>query len=346
MIIMQEKIFFGTYTRKSSHGVYEATLDTNQQKLSLPTNVLEIGGPTYLRLTAAGSLLAVTSENERGGISSYQINSESLTKNNAVLHEGASPCYIGVDEKRQLIYSANYHKGEVIVYRLNADHTLTQTDSVVVSGQGPRPEQDSAHFHYADLTPDDRLVAIDLGSDKIYTYDVSSAGEIHEVSVLEVEAGYGPRHLVFAPNGQYAYLAGELSSQISTLKYEPTTGSFKIQQTLPTIPTDWTEHNGAAAIKMSTDGKFVYLSNRGYNTLAVFEVKEDHNLQLIQQISTEGDFPRDFALNATENFVVCANQNTDNATLYARDQKSGRLSCLQKDVPVPEGVCVCFTDQA
>lgn len=339
---MQEKIFFGTYTRKSSQGVYQAILDTDKQTLSQPTPAIKIGGPTCLRLTKAGSLLAVTAKEDQGGLSSYS--ATDFTVNNAILHEGASPCYIGVDEARQLVYSANYHKGEIIVYRINPDQTLTQTDSVVVTGNGPREEQDSAHVHYTDLTPDDRLTAVDLGSDRIYVYDVSDAGTLSQVSVLKMPAGYGPRHLVFAPNGQYAYLAGELSSQISTLQYDAANGSLTLLQTLPTIPADWTEHNGAAAIKMSSDGKFVYVSNRGYNSLAVFAVQTDHQLKLVQQISTAGDFPRDFALDATEKFVVCANQNTDNVTLYSRNQTTGELTCLQKDVLVPEGVCVCFAD--
>ncbi|HJE96793.1 MAG TPA: lactonase family protein [Ligilactobacillus acidipiscis] len=343
---MKEKIFFGTYTRKTSQGIYQATLDTKQEKLSQPQLAVKIGGPTYLRLTSANDLLAVTSQDDQGGISSYQITAADFTKNNDVLHPGASPCYIGVDNKRQLVYSANYHKGQIIVYKINEDHTLSQTDSVTVTGQGPREEQDSAHVHFTDLTPDGRLVAVDLGSDKIYTYDVSTAGKLTQVNVLETESGYGPRHLVFSPNGKYAYLAGELSSQISTLKYKKAEGAFEVLQTLKTIPADWTKHNGAAAIKISSDGKFVYVSNRGYNSLAVFEVQADQHLQLVQQISTEGDFPRDFAIDKTEKFIVCANQNTDNVTLYARDSRSGQLTCLQKDVVVPEGVCVCFADQA
>ena len=109
-----------------------------------------------------------------------------------------------------------------------------------------------------------------------------------------------------------------------------------------TIPADWTEHNGAAAIRCSQDGKFVYVSNRGHNSLAVFTVQADHSLTLSQLISTAGEFPRDFALDPSEHFVVVANQNTDNASLYERDTTTGQLTLLQADVALPEGVCVCF----
>ncbi|GBG94607.1 6-phosphogluconolactonase [Ligilactobacillus salitolerans] len=342
---MKEKIYFGTYTKKTSQGIYQATLDTKTKEVSTPEAAISIGGPTYIRLTAQGDLLAVESADNLGGIASYQTADSDFIDNNDVLHEGASPCYIGIDNQRKLAFSANYHKGEILVYRINADHTLTQTDQVVVTGKGPREEQDSAHVHFTDLTPDGRLAAVDLGSDRIYVFDILNDGTLKQVSVLKLAAGYGPRHLVFAPNGQYAYLAGELSSQISTLKYDQSSGSFSEIQTLPTIPADWTEHNGAAAIKISSDGKFVYLSNRGYNSIAVFAVQADNQLQLVQQISTEGDFPRDFSLDPSEEFVLCANQNTDNATLYSRNQENGKLTCIQQDIPLPEGVCVLFAGE-
>jgi 6-phosphogluconolactonase len=146
---------------------------------------------------------------------------------------------------------------------------------------------------------------------------------------------------VFAPDKKTAYLVGELSSTVSVLDYDLTTGSFHLLQTVSTIPDDWTEHNGAAAIRISNDGRFVYVSNRGHNSLAVFEVL-DGELKLIQHLTTHGDFPRDFALDPTERFILVANQNTDNATLYTRDQETGLLACCQKDIPLPEGVCVYF----
>ena len=225
-----------------------------------------------------------------------------------------------------------------------ADGTLTQTDNFISDGHGPRPEQEKSHLHYADLTPDQRLAVVDLGSDRVFTFDVSPAGKLDLVATYKAPAGFGPRHLVFHPNGKIAYLVGELSSQVQTLTYDETTGSFSFLQSLTTIPSDWQEHNGAAAIKISADGKFVYLSNRGHNSLAVFTVQADYTLALVQNISTYGEFPRDFALDPSQAFLLCANQNTDNATLYQRDSQSGLLTLLQKDITLPEGVCVKFTN--
>ena len=141
-------------------------------------------------------------------------------------------------------------------------------------------------------------------------------------------------------NGKLAYLAGELSSEVAVLEYN--NGIFNLIQIVSTIPVDWTKHNGVAAIRISSDDKFVYVSNRGHNSIAVFEVEEDGILKLIQTISTNGDFPRDFALDNSERFIVVAHQNSTIASLFARNATSGKLELLQTDIPVPEVVCVHF----
>lgn len=258
-----------------------------------------------------------------------------------VLAAGAPPAYVGLDEKRHLLYSANYHTAKVDVFKINDDGTLTQTDSVLHQGAtGPQPEQDSPHVHFADLTPDQRLVVCDLGMDLVVVYDVSADGKLTAVSRYKSEDGFGSRHIAFHPNGKYAYLLGELSSKLEVLKYNAADGTFSHVQTIKTIPDDWTAHNGAAAIRLSKDGKFIYTSNRGENTIAVFEVQPDFTVKHIQSISTEGDFPRDFNLSSDESFLLASNQNSDNLTLYKRDPETGKLTLLQKDVACPEPVCV------
>ncbi|CAM3169868.1 lactonase family protein [Lactiplantibacillus plajomi] len=339
---MQERVLFGTYTKKDSRGIYQGTLDTTAKTLSNDGLLVATDNPTYLALSAKDRLYSVDKQDDEGGVAAWQLTDRQATPLNAVIAPGTPPAYVAVDEARQLVYSANYHKGTVEVMKIKADGGLELTDQVQHSGSGPRPEQTAAHIHYTDLTPDNRLAVIDLGADRVYVYNVSSAGKLSEQSVLELNPGFGPRHLVFSPDGQTAYLAGELSSQVATLAYDATTGAFTVKQVVKTIPTDFAAHNGAAAIRLSHDGHFLYVSNRGYNSLAVFAVAGTQQPKLVQQISTEGDFPRDFDLDPTEEFVVVVNQNSDNATLFARDLTSGKLSLLQKDVNVPEGVCVRF----
>lgn len=339
-IFLKEQIYFGTYTKKTSQGIYHAFLDTDTAQVSTPQVAITVENPTYLTITDQ-TLLTVAKEGPLGGIAAYELADDSYVLTDDALVAGPNPCYVAFDKKRSLVYTANYHKGQIDVYRLNNDKTLTLCDSVVQTGYGPRKEQDGSHVHYTNLTPDGRLVVVDLGNDTVSTYDISAEGKLAPVSILKTKAGLGPRHLVFAPDKKTAYLVGELSSTVSVLDYDLTTGAFHLLQTVSTIPDDWTEHNGAAAIRISNDGLFVYVSNRGHNSLAVFEVL-DGELKLIQHLTTHGDFPRDFALDPTERFILVANQNTDNATLYTRDQETGLLACCQKDIPLPEGVCVYF----
>ena len=183
-------------------------------------------------------------------------------------------------------------------------------------------------------------MAVDLGVDKVFIYDLEANGKLVPVSELQMQDGYGPRHIYFDAKKKVAYLVGELSSNVAVLDYDADKGVLSLRDIHSTIPDDWTEHNGAAAIRVSKDGRFVYVSNRGNNSIAVFSSDESGNLSLIQRISTEGDFPRDFNLSDDQSFVIALNQNSDNATLYTRDPESGKLTMIQKDFTVPEGVSI------
>ncbi|MYV18132.1 lactonase family protein [Furfurilactobacillus milii] len=343
---MLEKFLVGTYTKKTSQGVYEMALDTTSNELTAPTLVAKASSPTYLALSKANKLYTVDGDKAAGmgGTSAFDRSTTPATLLNHAFSKGTSSAYVAVDEARQLVYEGNYHMGTLKSFAIQSDGSLKLTDVVTHQGEvGPLPEQaDGPHVHYTNLTPDNRLIVCDLGMDQVTVYDVADDGKFSLVSTYQAEPGFGPRHVVFNPQKSICYLAGELSSNISVLKYDEATGTLTHVQTLKTIPTDWTAHNGAAAIRISNDGQFVYVSNRGFNSLAVFAVGEDGTLSLRQQISTEGDFPRDFDLDPSQQFVVAVNQNTDNATLYSRNATTGQLKLIQKDVAVPEPVCVLF----
>ena len=338
---MLEKMLLGGYTRRDGKGIYSLVLDTEKAELVDLKLETEENSPTYLARSAKGNIYSVTSVDGKGGASAYTPDFSFL---NAVTEEGAPLCYVAVDDARQLVYGANYHKGEVNVYKILADGSLEATDAVFHDEPtGPHANQDKPHVHYTDLTPDNRLVVCDLGTDRVYTYDVSAEGKLTEVATYEAAPGTGPRHLVFHPNDQVAYLFGELDSTVTVLAYDAATGSFTEKQKLSTLPADFDGENGGAAVRISNDGRFVYLSNRGHNSLAVFAVNEAGDaLTFVQHVSTEGDHPRDFNLDPTNEFVICANQNTDNITLYRRDADNGTLTTIQKDFYVPECVCILF----
>lgn len=337
---MNQKIFLGTYTKKDSKGIYQITLNTTEKTLTGLEQIITEDNPTYLAVSNKKNLYTIARDGEKGGgIGAYAYHDGSYRLLNKIVEEGPSPCYVAVDEKRQCVFSANYHKGEIITYKIKEDGAIEFADRVQHSGSGPHENQKGPHTHYADLTPDNRLVACDLGNDQVYTYDVDENGKLSECAVYHSEAGAGPRHIVFHPNHQLAYLFCELNSTIEVLSYD--NGTFKQIETISTLPNDYHDANGGAAIRISKDGRFLYASNRGHDSIAVFAIQDaGKHLELIQHISSEGKFPRDFSLDATEKFVILANQNSDNLTLYARDSETGLLSLLEKDIYAPEAVCV------
>lgn len=339
---MNEDFLIGTYTGKTSKGMYAVTLNHDHQQLENVRLVAASQKPAYLQ-QVGDRVFAIKQDGDLGGVASYQLKDGQAELIDQKLGAGAPPAYVGYDQDRKLLYSANYHKGTVTVFKVASDGTLTQTDEVTHQGEcGPKPEQDAPHAHYANLTPDKRLAVCDLGMDLVVVYDVSDDGKLTQASRYQSEAGFGTRHLVFHPNGQVAYVLGELSSKLEVLKYDAETGSFSHVQTVATISADWTAHNGAAAIHVCHSGRFVYVSNRGENTIAVFEVQPDGRVKHIQSVATAGDFPRDFSLSHDQKFMIVANQNTNDLTLMRRDPATGHLATNQTGVPCPEPVQVLY----
>lgn len=343
---MNETIYLGTYTKKESKGIYKIQLDTANKKLTKSTFLVRAESPTYLTLSSDKSkLYAISKENGNGALVAFKRNElNEIIKSGSVSAEGAPPCYVSYDKARSFVYTANYHKGEVSVLKTDEAGDLTLLDTVKHTGSSIHENQQTPHAHYFDLSPDGRFViACDLGTDEVYTYSVDKKGKLTEVNRLDVAPGTGPRHLVFHPNQETAYLFGELSSEILTLHYHPATGAFTPVQTVPTLPAEYTQFNGGAAIRISQDGKFVYASNRGHDSIAIFEVSPKNQLlTLVEIVSSQGVFPRDFDIDPTGNFLVVAHQESDNLTLFERDQMTGKLTLLQKDVYAPECVCVLF----
>lgn len=340
---MKEIVLLGGYTRHGGKGIYRAEFDSDAGQLSKPQPLItSLTSPTYLAVSKANFAYAVSAGDGVGGVATIDLNRDPAVVIDQTLAPGGSPAHVSIDEERQLVFASFYHDGRANVYKIQADHTLKPVTRAVHGGSGPRPEQDSSHVHYAALTPDKRLVLVDLGNDTLTTYPVEDSGVLGKATTLHLPAGYGPRHLAFSPTDPtLAYLVGELSSQISVLHYQD--GEFTLGDTRATIPADWTAHNGAAAIRISSDGKFVYVSNRGYDSLAVFAIREGgKHLELVQQIPVQGEFPRDFNFDLTEKYLLVVNQNTNNGTLYRRDADSGKLTWLQADIETPEAVNVTF----
>ncbi|SHE52944.1 6-phosphogluconolactonase [Atopostipes suicloacalis DSM 15692] len=342
---MSTQLLLGTYTRRVSEGIYSAVLNPVTNQLDEVTLLAEVGSPTYLDTNEDKSIIySVISENDKGGIVTLVKQDDGTYKRHAELvKDGASPCYVAFDANRQYLYTSNYHNGEVAVYKTDVEGNLELLDMVAHTGSSVHENQGSPHVHYSDLSPDGNFVIVcDLGTDELYTYEVTEEGKLEEVVRLKVAPGTGPRHIAFSPTLEVAYLFGELSNDVLVLDYNPMTGEFTEKQTISTIPEDHTGFNGGAAIRVSSDGQFVYASNRGHDSIVVYKADEDGKLTLVGYTPTEGETPRDFNFDETENYLIVGHQDSDNLSLFERNQEDGTLTLLQKDVEAPEVVCVAL----
>ncbi len=341
--------YVGTYTKGDSKGVYSFTFDADSAKITDIKAVANLENPTYVNISKDNQFLyAVMKDGEKGGVASFSINNKSgeLTPINKQVLAGSSPCHVSLDSNRKYLFSTNYHKGTVESYLLDpATGSITPPVSMMKhEGSGPDPRQEKPHTHFAGVTPDEKYVAVsELGTDCLITYQIGIDGSLTEVSRLPLKGGSGPRHLTFHPNKNLAYIMTEFSSEVIVLNYHPENGHFTEKQYISTLPDDFKENNQGSAIHISSDGRFVYAGNRGHNSIALFSVNEETGeLSLIDRISTEGDWPRDFSLDPTEKFIVASNQESNNLVVYARDTETGKLTLLQSDLTVPNPVCVKF----
>ncbi|CDQ18967.1 lactonase family protein [Halobacillus karajensis] len=339
--------YVGTYTKQDSKGVYQFTLDTDNKELRDVKLAAELENPTYVTVSDDDqNLYAVTKQGENGGVTAFSIDEETgeLTKLNSQTAAGSPPCHVSVDHGKSTVVTANYHTKNIASYLTKEDGSLNPATSVVEhEGTGPHERQEKPHLHFAGFTPDENyVIAIDLGSDRVITY-AADHGKLTQVHVFNTPAGAGPRHITFHPNQKFAYVMTELSSDVLVLHYDEKDGSFTEQQTISTIPDDFNETNDGSAIHISSDGQYVYAGNRGHNSIAVYKVDQDSGqLTFMEWTSTEGNWPRDFVLDPSEEFLIATNQKSNTMTLFERDKATGKLSLIQSGVHVPEPVCVKF----
>lgn len=339
--------YVGTYTNGDSKGIYTFELDQAAGAITNIKLAAELGNPTYLNISKDHRYLyAVAKQGDQGGVAVFAVNQESgeLTPINTVVDAGSPPCHVSMDAEDRFVFCTNYHKGTVESYRIQADGSVSAPISTMKHvGQGPDPRQEKAHTHFAGITPDGKYIAVcELGCDLLLTYRVGEQGELTEASRLEIRPGSGPRHLAFHPtNPKFAYMMTEFSSEVIALSYED--GKFTILQYATTLPADFTENNQGSAIHLSSDGKFVYAGNRGHNSIAIFAVDAvTGTVTPVDRVSTEGDWPRDFAFDPSEQYLIASNQESSNLVLYARDAETGKLTVLKNDIQVPNPVCIKF----
>lgn len=312
--------------------------------------------PTYLTMDAQRQHLYAVSETEdfrgakSGAVSAFAVNQQTggLTLLNQEPSQGGSPCYVSLDQTGKAVLVANYGGGNVSLLPVAADgRVAAPTATGQHQGGGPHPNQTSPHAHCILPDPANRYAfAVDLGTDQVVGYRLEAAqGKLtnQPEPAFAARPGAGPRHLTFHPNGQLAYLINELNSTVTALAYDAATGRFRELQTLSTLPAGFNGKNSCADIHVSPDGKFLYASNRGHNSIAVFTIASSGNLTPIQHESTQGETPRNFTLDPAGRLLLVGNQNSNNVFTYFVDQKSGKLRPTGQSVAVPSPMFLLVT---
>lgn len=344
----------GTYTSGGSKGIYVYRFNTASGAID-SVNVAEgVNNPSFLDVAPNGEYVYAVNENgskKNGELSAFRFdkNTGALNFINKQSTGGADPCYVSVHKSGKFAVAANYSGGSFSVLPINDDGSLAPYSELINhKGKSVNTErQEKAHVHAVKFSPDYKyLLTPDLGIDKVMIYSVNAenAKPVTEktFSFVNTKAGNGPRHITFHPTKPYAYLMEELSGTVSVYSYK--NGRLVPIQNITSHPANYTADKGSADIHVSPDGKFLYASNRGQaNSLAIYSIDNaTGTLRLKGFNSTLGSTPRNFAIDPTGNYLLVANQNSNNIVIFKRNLKTGMLTPTGKQIKVPNPVCLVF----
>jgi len=348
-------LYVGTYTSGKSEGIYVYRMDRNTGALTRFSSIKSVN-PSFLTIDRSKRYLYAVNEvgeyagKKGGGVSAFAIDpvNGNLRLLNEQATQGADPCYVSIDNKKDALLVANYTGGSVTVLPVRADGTIGMaTDVKQHEGSGPKEQQKGPHAHCVILDRNERYaLASDLGIDKVMIYRFDRATRKLTPTnqpFAELTAGAGPRHLTFHPSGKYLYVISELDSTMTSFKYNELIGTLTLIETVSTLPGDFTGTSYCADAHVSASGRFLYGSNRGHNSIVVFEIDpETGKLKLIEHTSTGGDWPRNFTIAPTNKLLLVANQRSDNVVTFNIDQTTGRLTPTGHNEQIPSPVCLKF----
>lgn len=353
-------VYVGTYTGGESEGIYSCQLDLRTGELKQIGVTRHIENPAYLTLDAKRHRLYAVSEvsdfggRSGGGVSSFAIlGTGELSLINQQFSHGGAPCYITLDRTGRYLFVANYLGGNVVVLPIDEDGALREPSDIVGhSGSGLNPSrQEGPHPHSIILDHAGNYAFVpDLGLDKVMQYRFDrNRGRLSASRQpwIEAEPGAGPRHMVFHPNGVNAYVINELSATISAHSYDPISGTLERLQTISTIPASYSGVNTAADLHLSPDGKFLYGSNRGHDSITRYSVDQaTGRLTHLDWTPTEGKTPRGFAVDSTGTYLLVANQDSHSVVTFRINKGEGTIFSTGHKVQIPNPVCLKLTSLA
>ncbi|MGC4035032.1 MAG: lactonase family protein [Chitinophagaceae bacterium] len=351
-------LLIGTYTSGKSEGIYVYKFNSNTGELNPVSIAKNVSNPSYLTVSPDQKFVYAVNENHNkeqtgGEVSAFSFDKKtgSMTFLNKQPSAGNDPCYVAATKSGRFILVGNYSSGTASVLPVQKDGSLQAPVSVVKDeGSGVNSDrQEAPHVHSTVLSKDNEYVFMpDLGIDKIMVYRFDNKkGTLTPAATpyVETEPGTGPRHFVFHPNNKFAYLLEELSGGISVYAYKGN-GQLDLLQNISALPPDFIGQFTSADIHVSSDGKFLYASNRdASNTIAIFSIdQKSGQLTLVGHQSTLGKTPRNFDLDPSGNYLLVANQNSDNIIVFKRDKQTGLLSDTGKKIEVGNPVCIKWVE--
>jgi 6-phosphogluconolactonase len=344
-----EDFYVGTYTTpQPGKGIYHFQLDEQTGKVSGGELAIAAPNPSYLAIHPNGRWLYAVSETGKGVISAFTIGPDHLLqKIGEESTKGSGPCHLSLDGSGRYVFAANYGSGNVSVMPIQPNGgvgPVTGFDQQKAKPGGTgRQSTPLAHSIYAD--PTNRLVySCDLGNDHVEAYHFDAEhGTIQPAkeATAELAAGSGPRHLVFHPRG-YLYVINEMNSTVTFLQRDAATGGWRTAQTISTLPADFTAPNSTAEIVLHPNGKFLYGSNRGQDSIVVYAIAADGQLSLVESVPTGGKMPRNFNLDPTGRWLLAAGQQSNDIFVFGVNPDTGKLTATGQRVEVGAPVCVTF----
>ncbi|MBE7171824.1 MAG: lactonase family protein [Williamsia sp.] len=349
-------LLIGTYTRKNAEGIYIYSFDPKTAELKQESAIKGVSNPSYLAVSPNNKFLYSVEESNGAGakVSAFAFNAQTgaATYLNSRPSGGDGPCYVSVSETGSDVFVGNYGGGTLSVLHVQADGSLDSTAQTIVH-QGSsvnKDRQEKPHVHSVVLSPDNHYLMVpDLGLDKvmIYRFDPAANQPLTPANppAAAVKPGAGPRHIVFHPNGKFAYVTEEMAGSVAVFSYA--SGKLNPVQSVSMLPVGFKGQIGAADIHLSPDGKFLYASNRGdANEIVIYSIQPGSGmLKWVGRQSAFGKTPRNFVIDPTGNFLLVANQNTGNIFVFKRDARTGLLTLTKSKLDIDSPVCLKFVSE-
>lgn len=343
---VETPFYVGTYTTKESKGIYQYSLSQKGElkKIGL---VAKTENPSFLAKTKDHTtLLAVNeiNENGTGTITAFAIEKDSLKFINSQTSGGGHPCFITVDKKGNVLV-ANYTGGTIGLLQTDSNGKLSELlDVQQHTGKGTTERQEAPHAHCTWFHPTkNEIISADLGTNQLWFSTIDSIENklvFSESKTLNMALGAGPRHLEFHPNHKWIYVLNELNNTVSLVKEAE--NSYYIDTSISTLPHDFSEYSNSADIHISNDGKFLYASNRGHDSIVIYEINQKNGqLKVVDFQSTLGNTPRNFSLSPDNQYLLVANQNSNTIVSFKRNSTTGKLHFVSK-IKAPTPVCILF----